>query len=154
MVISGNVARIRRNRSIAAVAALTSAAAALVAAAPAAAQQDSVLEEVVVSAQFREEPLQSTPIAISAFTAENLEALRYNVAELIRGGLPREEAVQALTLRVAEALRLEERLGSVESGKDGNLLILSGDPFDVQSEVEKVVLEGTVIYDRDEVTER
>src|SRR5690348_15434950 len=32
------------------------------------------LEEVVVSAQFREEKLQSTPIAISAFTAENLEA--------------------------------------------------------------------------------
>jgi iron complex outermembrane receptor protein len=83
MVISGNVAHIRRNRSIAAVAALTSAAAGLVAAAPAAAQQDSVLEEVVVSAQFREEPLQSTPIAISAFTAENLEARGvYSVTDL------------------------------------------------------------------------
>src|SRR5262245_49773438 len=82
MVISGNVARIRRNRSIAAAAALTSAEA-FVAAAPAIAQQASVLEEVVVSAQFREERLQDTPIAISAFTAENLESRGvYTVTDL------------------------------------------------------------------------
>jgi iron complex outermembrane receptor protein len=39
----------------------------------AAAAEDTVLEEVVVTAQFREEKLQETPIAITAFTAENLE---------------------------------------------------------------------------------
>ncbi len=54
---------------------LTAAAAMLGIATPAGAQQSGtgVLEEVVVSAQFREERLQDTPIAISAFTAENLE---------------------------------------------------------------------------------
>src|SRR5687767_3489105 len=44
---------------------------------------DGALEEVVVSAQFREERLQTTPIAITAFTAENLEARGIvNVTEL------------------------------------------------------------------------
>jgi len=38
----------------------------------------------------------------------------------------------------------------VEKGKDGNLLLLSGDPFDVQTRVEKVLIEGHVAYDRDE----
>jgi iron complex outermembrane receptor protein len=84
MVISGASERTRRiYRTMAAAAALTSTAAALVIAAPAAAQESGVLEEVVVSAQFREERLQDTPIAISAFTAENLEARGvYSVTDL------------------------------------------------------------------------
>jgi iron complex outermembrane recepter protein len=48
-----------------------------------AAESDSALEEIVVTAQFREEKLQETPIAITAFTAENMEARGIsNVTEL------------------------------------------------------------------------
>ena len=79
-----------------------------------------------------------------------LESMRYQVGEVIKGGLSRETAVQAMTLNVAKALGLDDRLGSVEKGKDGNLLLLSGDPFDVQTRVEKVMIEGNVAYDRDE----
>jgi iron complex outermembrane receptor protein len=74
MVISGTSTRsMRADRKLLAITAMT--AAVLGVAVPAAAQQgQDVLEEVVVSAQFREERLQDTPIAISAFTAENLDA--------------------------------------------------------------------------------
>jgi len=86
MVISAINGESRRTyRTIAMVAAMTSAAAALGISAPAVAQQTDagVLEEVVVSAQFREEKLQDTPIAISAFTAENLDARGiYSVTDL------------------------------------------------------------------------
>ena len=79
-----------------------------------------------------------------------LGAMRFQVAELIKNGMSREDAVKALTGNVAEALGLGSRLGTVEKGKDGNLILLSADPFDVQAEVQKVVIEGSVVYDRDE----
>src|SRR5262245_25753529 len=89
MAIFGSLRRARINHTIGCVAATISTMAALGVAPLASAQQAQVqgqsgaLEEVVVSAQFREERLQDTPIAISAFTAENLEARNiYSVTDL------------------------------------------------------------------------
>ena len=53
---------------------LSFAAGALVLGAPVMAQQQGGLEEIVVTARFREENLQQTPLAITAFSGENLEA--------------------------------------------------------------------------------
>ena len=90
MVISGMSGQFKRtNHTIDIVTATTFVVAALGLAAPAVAQQAQVsaqsgaLEEVVVTAQFRNESLQDTPIAISAFTGENLEARGiYSVTDL------------------------------------------------------------------------
>ncbi len=90
MAISGMSERFTRtNHTIDIVTATTFVVAALGLAAPAIAQQAQVsaqsgaLEEVVVTAQFRNERLQDTPIAISAFTGENLEARGiYSVTDL------------------------------------------------------------------------
>jgi imidazolonepropionase-like amidohydrolase len=56
-----------------------------------------------------------------------------------------------MTLHPAEFLRIADRVGSLGPGKDGNLLILSGDPLDPRTRVQTVVLEGQVVYREAEV---
>ena len=45
-------------------------------------------------------------------------------------------------------LGLEDRVGSLEAGKDADFVVLSGDPFSVYTTVEQTWVEGRLIYDR------
>ena len=74
--------------------------------------------------------------------------LTYQAARCVRSGIPRDEALKAITLNPAKMLRLEKQLGSIESGKDANLVIFSGDPLDFSSVVEQVFISGIPAYDR------
>jgi len=69
------------------------------------------------------------------------------VAELVKSGLNREIAKKAVTINPAEMLGIDYRLGSLDVGKDANLLILSGDPLDVGTKVDKVMIEGKIVYE-------
>ncbi|MCS6862643.1 MAG: amidohydrolase family protein, partial [Abditibacteriales bacterium] len=73
--------------------------------------------------------------------------LRLNAAYAVRYGLDPTEALRALTIYPARTLRVDDRLGSIEVGKDADLVILSGEPLDVTSRVEKVLMKGKVVYD-------
>jgi imidazolonepropionase-like amidohydrolase len=64
------------------------------------------------------------------------------------GNVSREEALRMLTLYPAKQLRIEDKVGSLEVGKHADVVLLSGDPFDVYSRVEKTIVEGVVYYDR------
>jgi imidazolonepropionase-like amidohydrolase len=66
----------------------------------------------------------------------------------VRAGLSREGALRALTLSGAEQLDLQERIGSLEAGKDADLIVLSGDPFSVYTKVEQTWVEGHKVFDR------
>ncbi len=72
----------------------------------------------------------------------------WQAAAAVRNGVSPEAALAALTTVPARILGLEDRLGSLEKGKDGNLLLLSGDPLDALSWTEKLVIEGKVVYDK------
>jgi imidazolonepropionase-like amidohydrolase len=74
--------------------------------------------------------------------------LWYQAAVAVRNGLTRAEALRAITLAPAEILGLGTRLGSIEKGKDGNLVVLTGDLLDSQSWVETVLIDGKVVYER------
>ncbi len=69
------------------------------------------------------------------------------VAELVKSGLDREIAKKAITIHPAEMLGIDYRLGSLQVGKDANLLILSGDPLDVGTKIEKVMIEGKIVHE-------
>jgi hypothetical protein len=69
------------------------------------------------------------------------------IAELVRSGLNREIAKKAITIHPAEMMGIDYRLGSLEVGKDANLLILSGDPLDVGTKIEKVMIEGKIVHE-------
>jgi imidazolonepropionase-like amidohydrolase len=76
------------------------------------------------------------------------QSLWFQVATCVGYGIPREEAIAAATKVPAEMLRLGDRLGTLEKGKDGNVLLLSGDPLAVTTTVQYVVLDGNLVYDR------
>jgi hypothetical protein len=70
----------------------------------------------------------------------------------MRGGADAQAALDALTITAAKAIGMESRLGSLEAGKDGDVLILSGDPLDYRSFVEKTFINGKLCYDKNTST--
>ena len=75
-------------------------------------------------------------------------SLAYQAALAVGEGLARPVALDAVTRTAAQILGLGDRVGSLEVGRDGNVLLLSGDPLSVTTWVERVVIEGREVYDR------
>ena len=75
--------------------------------------------------------------------------LRHTGALFVRRGMPYGEALKALTLNAAELFHLEDRIGSLEVGKDADFIVLSGEPLDYESLVDLVFVEGQQVYDRE-----
>lgn len=65
----------------------------------------------------------------------------------VRGGLDEEKALRAVTLDAAGILGLEDRIGSLEPGKDADVVIMDGHPFDVRSRVTRVLISGRTVYE-------
>lgn len=74
--------------------------------------------------------------------------LNYQAAQCVRNGIPRQTALEAITLTPARLMGLGDRLGSIEAGKTANLVVFSGDPLDFRSWVELVYIDGVLAYDR------
>jgi imidazolonepropionase-like amidohydrolase len=66
-----------------------------------------------------------------------------------RHGMQREEALKAVTITPAEILGVADKVGSLEKGKDADILILSGEPLSVTTRIEKVILNGKTVYAAD-----
>ncbi len=77
-----------------------------------------------------------------------------SAALAVRAGLPREKAVYALTLAGARMLDLQDRVGSLEAGKDADFIVLSGDPFSVYTHVLETYVEGVKVFDRSDKQDR
>ncbi len=72
----------------------------------------------------------------------------------VRAGMSRQGALAAVTLAGAEMLGLEERVGSLEPGKDADLVVLSGDPLSVYSLVEQTWVDGVRVFDLSDPDDR
>ena len=77
-----------------------------------------------------------------------------SAALAVRAGMSREKALEALTLAGARMLDLDARVGSLEPGKDADLVILSGDPFAIRTKVLQTWVEGRKVFDRDDPEDR
>ena len=77
-----------------------------------------------------------------------------SAALTVRGGLPREKALAALTLTAARMLDLQDRVGSLDVGKDADFIVLSGDPFSVYTHVLETYVEGVRVFDRSNPQDR
>ncbi len=67
----------------------------------------------------------------------------------VRYGMKEEDALKSITIRGAEAIGLEKRIGSIEKGKDADLVFLDGEPFEFLTSVEKVMIDGKIEYQKE-----
>lgn len=66
----------------------------------------------------------------------------------VRAGMSREKALYGLTMANAIILDMDKRVGSLETGKDADFIVLSGDPFSVYTHVLQTYVEGKKVFDR------
>jgi len=64
----------------------------------------------------------------------------------VKHGLPYDEALKAITITPAEILGVDDRVGSIEKGKDADLRILDGDPLELRTRVEMVIINGEIVH--------
>lgn len=67
----------------------------------------------------------------------------------VKEGLDRDVALAALTVNPASILGLDDRIGSLRTGLDGDVVIWSGDPLEVDSRAEDVYITGSRVYSWD-----
>jgi imidazolonepropionase-like amidohydrolase len=70
------------------------------------------------------------------------DRLPYEAGVAVAFGLPEEEAVKAVTINAAELMGLDDRIGSLEPGKQATLLITTGTPIDMTSDIEQAYIQG------------
>jgi imidazolonepropionase-like amidohydrolase len=71
-----------------------------------------------------------------------------SAALAVRGGYSREKALYGVTMANAIMLDMQDRIGSLEAGKDADLIVLSGDPLSTYTKVLETWVDGRKVYDR------
>jgi imidazolonepropionase-like amidohydrolase len=88
-------------------------------------------------------------VSINSDSAEHARRLNTEAAKTIKwGGLSEDEALATVTINPAKQLRIDSRVGSLEPGKDADVVIWNHHPLSTYAIVERVYIDGTVYYDR------
>ncbi|HEX5732737.1 MAG TPA: amidohydrolase family protein [Blastocatellia bacterium] len=90
-------------------------------------------------------------VSINSDSDERARRLYLDAAKAIKyGGMSEEEALRTITLNPAMQLGIDKRTGSIDVGKDADLVIFSQHPFSVYTMVETTMIEGEIYFDRQE----
>jgi imidazolonepropionase-like amidohydrolase len=88
----------------------------------------------------------SLPLAAAGYpaapTQDPSRFLALSACRAVAGGLDRKAALKALTRDAAESLGLKDRVGSIFPGKEADLVVLTGEPFELESRVAMVFVDG------------
>ncbi len=88
-------------------------------------------------------------VSINSDSDERMRRLNIDAAKVMKyGGVPEQDSLQMITLNPAKQLGIDKRTGSIEVGKDGDLVIWSGHPFSVYSHVMMTLVDGEILFDR------
>lgn len=80
---------------------------------------------------------------------QDLHTLHLDAAYAVRGGMDNRKALRTITLDAARIIGADSRIGSLEAGKDADLLILDGDPLHYRTFVQTAIVNGKVVYEKD-----
>ena len=91
---------------------------------------------------------------VTAFNSDDREMARrlnQEAAKAVKyGGVPEEEALKFVTLNPAKLLHLDDRMGSLEAGKDADLVVWSDHPLSVYAQCEQTFVDGRRLFDLEE----
>ncbi|MCT4619755.1 MAG: amidohydrolase [Marinisporobacter sp.] len=77
-----------------------------------------------------------------------LQYLPMCAALAVKAGMDEEEALKAITIYPAEILGIHDRVGSIQEGRDADIVIWDGHPFKLASHVDYTMIDGKIIYKR------
>jgi imidazolonepropionase-like amidohydrolase len=87
--------------------------------------------------------------SVNSDSDELARRLNQDAAKAIKyGGMSEEEALKLCTINPAKQLRLDHRMGSIEAGKDADVVIWTGHPLSTYSRVETTFVDGEPLFDR------
>ncbi len=87
-------------------------------------------------------------ITLWGVAGRDLLHLNLEAAFAVRGGLPQDTALRAITIDAARILGIDHRVGSIEIGKDADFAVFDGDPLHYMSLVRWTVVNGRIVYDK------
>jgi imidazolonepropionase-like amidohydrolase len=90
------------------------------------------------------------PVAIHSDSADTVQRLYTEAAKLVGYGMDEAAALETITLDPARILGVEHRVGSIEPGKDADLVLMSHHPLDVYTRVTRTWVDGRLVFDRKE----
>ena len=82
------------------------------------------------------------PFAFSSFDTSFSRRLSQYAGTAVGYGLPHEEALKAVTINAARMFGLDKELGTIETGKIANLIVTSGDPLEIQTQLRYLFIKG------------
>lgn len=89
--------------------------------------------------------------SINSDSGELIRHLNHETAKTVHyGGTSHEDALKMITINPAKQLGIDDKVGSIETGKHGDIAIWSGHPLSIYSICEKTLVDGTSYFDRDE----
>ncbi len=90
-------------------------------------------------------------VSLNSDDEELMRHLNTEAAKVMKyGGLNRQEALAMVTLNPAKQLGIDNRVGSIDPGKDADLVIYDQDPLSNYAKVQKVLIDGRLYFDRDQ----
>jgi hypothetical protein len=88
------------------------------------------------------------PVALGTGTGSAIEFFRYARLLLVQEGLGRSDVLDMASFHGAEILGMENKVGSLLPGRDADFIVLSGDPFDLETRVEQVYVNGRRVFEQ------
>ncbi len=87
-------------------------------------------------------------ISLMGLAGRDLTSLPLEAAFVIRGEASEQTALESITITPARMMGLDDRVGSLEVGKDADILILNGNPLDYRTYVQHAMVNGRMAYNR------
>jgi len=90
----------------------------------------------------------SPSFATWGIAGRDLMALPMEAAFAVSGGLDEQTALESITINAAEIIGVADRVGSLQVGKDADIIILDGHPFHHKTFVESTIINGKILYEK------